>query len=457
MFEQRVYLYITPFFPSLGNWRGAYCYDFVRTLVRHLELSVGVGSSCAKAPEDKGWKVVVFKEGDGSDYELEVEKKNGGGDRKIIVHTFKARRLPSNIFPNLFARWNQRSFIRKVKEALTPLFDSSSQLQLLDAVEVCHCNTANYGIYALAMKKANPRCKTLLHHHDLASFGLNMGVLRHCWIYNMIQFPILRRMHEKIDCHVFISEASRRSFLAAPDASWTMYEDYKKQMRGLPYRPARIKGSVILHNGVDKDVFKVERVGGGGQRTDNSFIIGCVGNFQELKGQETLIRAVGLMVGVARGGTSSTGSRPRIKLRLVGSGARLDSCRRLAQELNAEAEFLREVSHEKLADFYRGLDLFVLPSWFEGFGCVYTEAHSCGVPFIACEGQGIEDILEVEERSPWLCRPGDAEDLAAKIEKAINSIAHLHFDTSHSQALQPLNEDQDIDALVGKFVKEIGL
>ena len=454
MFEQRVYLYITPFFPSLGNWRGAYCYDFVRALVRHLELSGGVGSSCAKVPEDKGWKVVVFKEGDGSDYELEVEKRSGGGDRKIIVHTFKARRLPSNIFPNLFARWNQRSFLRKVKEALTPLFDSSSQLQLLDAVEVCHCNTANYGIYALAMKKANPRCKTLLHHHDLASFGLNIGVLQHCWIYNMIQFPILRRMHEKIDCHVFISEASRRSFLAAPDASWTMYEDYKKQMRGLPYRPSRIKGSVILHNGVDKAVFKVGDMSWSGTKDVLSFVIGCVGNFQELKGQETLIRAVARVNEVE---VEKIGGRRRVKILFVGSGERLEACWRLAEELGVDAEFLREVSHEKLADFYRGLDLFVLPSWFEGFGCVYTEAHSCGVPFIACEGQGIEDILEVEERSPWLCRPGDAEDLAAKIKKAINSIAHLHFVTSHSQALQPLNEDQDIDALVGKFVKEIGL
>lgn len=453
MFEQRVYLYITPFFPSLGNWRGAYCYDFVRALVRHLELSVGVGSSCAKAPEDKGWKVVVFKEGDGSDYELEVEKRSGGGDRKIIVHTFKARRLPSNIFPNLFARWNQRSFLRKVKEALTPLFDSSSQLQLLDAVEVCHCNTANYGIYALAMKKANPRCKTLLHHHDLASFGLNMGVLRHCWIYNMIQFPILRRMHEKIDCHVFISEASRRSFLAAPDAGWTEFEDYQKQMRGLPYRPVKIQASVILHNGVDKSVFcRVEEDGGreNGRRCGRvDFVIGCVGNFQELKGQETLIRAVAR---VNEG--EKEGRRRTIRIVFVGSGERLEACKLLARELNVEAEFLREVSHEKLAVFYRGLDLFVLPSWFEGFGCVYTEAHACGVPFIACEGQGVADVLE-GKKSPWLCRPGDVEDLAAKIE---DYISRVEVERGRDiNEIQPLNEDQDIEKLVGKFVKEIGL
>lgn len=445
----KCYLYVTKFFPRPGDWRGAYCLDFVRALQRVLEVK--------RKGEGEQWKVLVFVEGDGSDYDVDG----------VQVHTFKTRYLPSNIFPFLFKRYNQKSFIEKVKVVC------QGQQWSLDDIAVCHAHTANFGVYCEALKRVNPKCKALLHHHDLASFGLNMGALRHCWLYNLIQFPILRRMHEKIDCHVFISEASRRSFLAAPDASWTEYADYRKQMRGLPYRSARIKGTVILHNGVNKDVFKVQRAcpsfakategEGGEQRSDNSFIIGCVGNFQELKGQETLIRAVGLLVGAARGGTSSTGSRPRIKLRLVGSGERLEACRRLAEELRVEAEFLREVSHEKLAEFYRGLDLFVLPSWFEGFGCVYTEAHACGVPFIACAGQGVSDILEVakvgegEEYSPWLCRPGNAEDLAEKIEKAINSIVHLNPDTLPSQTLQPLNENQDINSLVGTFVKELGL
>ena len=275
-----------------------------------------------------------------------------------------------------------------------------------------------------------------------------MGALRHCWFYNLIQFPLLRRLHERMDCHVFISEAARRSFLEAPDASWTMYADYKKQMRGLPYRPARIKDSVILHNGVDKGIFKVERVGEGGQRTDNSFIIGCVGNFQELKGQETLIRAVARVNEVE---VEKIGGRRRVEILFVGSGERLETCWRLAEELGVDAEFLREVSHEKLADFYRGLDLFVLPSTFEGFGCVYTEAHSCGVPFIACEGQGTDDIIPIEDRGKWLCKQNDPEDLARKIGDYISRVER----GEHVE--QRLNEDQDIDILVGKFAEEIGI
>lgn len=428
--DKKVYLYITPFFPSPTSWRGAYCLDFVKALKRALEV------------KDQGeqWKVVVFTEGDGSDYEVEGVK----------VYTFKAKYLPSNIFPFLFKRYNQKSFLSKVKEVLTPLFNFNSELQLFDKVEVCHCHTANFSVYAEAMKRANPKCRTLLHHHDLASFGLNFGRLRHCWIYNLIQFPILRKLHEKIDCHVFISEAARRSFLAAPDTSWTEYEDYKKQMRGLPYRSVKIKDSVILHNGVDKKIFsRVERV----ERVD--FVIGCVGNFSELKDQLGLIKALEIL------NTSvdlKSRPRPNIQVKFVGSGETLEECKRLAREQEEQFRstptpitytFLPEVPHEQLADFYRSLDLFVLPSSFEGFGCVYTEAHSCGVPFIACEGQGTDDIIPVEDRDKWLCKQRDPDDLARKIGDYISRVER------GERVEQRLNEDQDIDKLVEKFVEEL--
>lgn len=420
----KCYLYVTKFFPRPGDWRGAYCLDFVRALQRALEVK--------RKGEGEQWNVLVFVEGDGSDYDVDG----------VQVHTFKTRYLPSNIFPFLFKRYNQKSFIEKVKVVC------QGQQWSLDDIAVCHAHTANFGVYCEALKRVNPKCKTLLHHHDLQSFGLNMGALRHCWFYNLIQFPLLRRLHERMDCHVFISEAARRSFLAAPNASWTMYADYKKQMRGLPYRPARIKDSVILHNGVDKGIFKVERVGRGGQQTDNSFIIGCVGNFQELKGQETLIRAVARVNEVE---VEKIGGRRRVEILFVGSGERLETCWRLAEELGVDAEFLREVSHEKLADFYRGLDLFVLPSTFEGFGCVYTEAHSCGVPFIACEGQGTDDIIPIEDRGKWLCKQNDPEDLARKIGDYVSRVERGEC------VEQRLTENQDIDYLVGKFVRELGI
>ena len=425
MNNQHFYLYITPFFPTPTSWRGAYCYDFVVALQRQFRSR---NVEC---------RVVVMTEGDGSDYEIEGVK----------VYTFKTKRLPSNIFPFLFKHDNQRSFLKKVETVLHSTRNTLTS-NLFASVEVCHCHTANYGVYAEAMKRVNPSCKTLLHHHDLASFGLNMGALRHCWLYNLIEFPILRRMHEQIDCHVFISEASRQSFLSAPDTSWTAYEDYKKQMRGLPWRPVKIKDSLILHNGVDKKIFN-EGVEGRGTRAKDGrvFTIGCVGNFSRLKGQDVLMKAMARLA-------ASASLRLCVKIIFVGSGETLEECKRLAHEQEEKFRctptpltytFKSEVRHEKLADFYRSLDLFVLPSTFEGFGCVYTEAHACGVPFIACEGQGVDDLISADDRDQWLCKQRDPEDLARKIGDYISRVER------GEQVEQRLNEDQSIDSLVRRF------
>ena len=424
----KTYLYVTPFFPTPTSWRGAYSYDFIRALQRVLAAKKSAGG--------EKWRIVVLKEGKGADYEI-------GG---VSVYTFRALRMPSNIFPNLFARVNQRSFLTTVCRLGVNL----------DDVAVCHANVANYGIYPLAVKKANPSCMTILQHHDLQSFGLNMGVLCHCWLYNLIQFLVLRAMHEKIDVHVFISEASRRSFLMAPDTSWTQYPHYKKQMRWLPWRPVKIENSVILHNGVDRSIFTP---GDSGDRDtipieNRKFVIGCVGNFQVLKDQKTLVEAVGILM---RKGKCAQIWRGGLKVIFVGSGETLAVCKAEAEKLHAmslhwlEFEFMEEMPHEKLVCFYRGLDLFVLPSWFEGFGCVCVEAYSSGVPFITCEGQGLDDLFYTEDRDRWLCKQRDPDDLAHKIDDCICSLA------AGRMFEQRLAKDLDIDVLVGDFVKELDL
>ena len=398
------YVIVTPYFPSLGDWRGAYCLDFVKALERKLGAA-------------GGWKVDVFTEGRVDDYEVDGVK----------VHVFPARRLPSNVMPQLFARANQRSFMDALRRAGIAAGD----------VAVCHAHVANYGIYALAVKAENARCRTLLHHHCLQSFGLNGGRLRGLWPYNAVQFALLRRMHEAIDVHVFISDLARQSFLAAPDASWTDYEDYRRQMRGLGLcRPAKVRDTIVLHNGVDKRMFNV-----GEKKPHEGFVIGCVGNFLDMKGQMSLLEAVGLL-GTGNG-ERGTGNGD-VKVVFVGSGKERGKCERYAREKGIDAEFRDEVRHEDLPDFYRGLDLFALPSFFEGFGCVYTEAHSCGVPFIACERQGIGEVLPPEERGRWLCRPRDAGDLARKIQGYMEN-----------RWVQNLSEDQDIDKLVGAFVDRL--
>ena len=108
--------------------------------------------------------------------------------------------------------------------------------------------------------------------------------------------------------------------------------------------------------------------------------------------------------------------------------------------------FLPEMRHEKLPEFYQSIHLFVLPSVFEGFGCVYTEAWACGTPFIGCKGQGIEDVLDDDGRAMWLAAAFDADDLAEKILFYMNN-----------RPIQLLACEIDILRLCKRFIGEVNL
>ena len=396
------YLYITPFFPSPISWQGAYCFDFIKALKRtHPRL-----------------RIEVFMPGEGGDYDIDG----------IKVWRFKERILYGFVFPFLFRESNEHNFLMAVRRSGIDV----------NEVVVCHGNTARMAIYPLAIKRQNPQCKTLLHHHDLASFGLNLGILHRCAFYNYLLFKKLSTLHEQIDCHVFISEASKRSFLLAPNTDWTVYNDYKTQMRGPKFfncRTVKIKNSVILHNGVDVEIFKSQSK----QSARNGFVIGCIGNFDVLKDQITLLKAIDII-------NKKIQRKDVIKIVFIGNGLQRVKCEVYAKEFGIDAEFRSEVRHKELSSFYHEIDLFVLPSYFEGFGCVYTEAWASGVPFIACEGQGIEDMIPTKDKDKWLCKPMDAEDLAKKI-----------MGYMENRWEQKLCGSIDINDLVEGFCNQIGI
>lgn len=390
-----IYLVVTPFFPSPETWRGAPCYDFVRALMRMGRYDVR-----------------VFVPGRGADYDYQG----------VHVYRFPVKMLPSAVLPFLFAEYNRRSFLRKVASVGVDL----------ERVVVCHGHTAAFGIYPLAVKAKNPRCLTLLHHHDPASFGLHNGRLKFVWLHKVINFFLLRWLHETIDLHVFISEVVRKSFLAVPDASWTVYEERKRELRGLGrFRGVRMKAGMLLHNGVETRIFYPQT-----ERHTGGFLIGCVANFVDWKDQITLLRALDLL----------RDRLPELRICFIGSGAYLSACKAFVAErgLARRVTFETEGDHTLLPDFYRSIDLFVLPSYFEGFGCVFTEAWSCGTPFITCKGQGMDDFIPESERDLWLCNPMDPRDLAEKIAAFFQK-----------RPIQHLASPVDIDVLVPRFLDEV--
>jgi glycosyltransferase involved in cell wall biosynthesis len=105
---------------------------------------------------------------------------------------------------------------------------------------------------------------------------------------------------------------------------------------------------------------------------------------------------------------------------VVGDGPLLEDLRGSAAEagLADAVHFLGRRTHDEVLALMARAELFVLPSWDEAFGLVYTEAMIQETPIIACRGEGVEDFI-ADGESGYLVAPRDAAALAAVIGSAL--------------------------------------
>jgi len=81
---------------------------------------------------------------------------------------------------------------------------------------------------------------------------------------------------------------------------------------------------------------------------------------------------------------------PNARLLIVGSGEKADLIRSILREelVRAMVHMESDVPHQRLADWYRAMNLFVMPSRYENFSNAILEALACGVPFLASDVGG---------------------------------------------------------------------
>ena len=97
---------------------------------------------------------------------------------------------------------------------------------------------------------------------------------------------------------------------------------------------------------------------------------------------------------------------------IIGDGEQKNRLMDAAQRLGVadKVHFVGRLPQDETLAWMKHCDLFVLPSWMEGFGIVYIEAMSFGKTVIACQGEGIEDIVR-DGVNGVLVRPKDGDHL----------------------------------------------
>jgi glycosyltransferase involved in cell wall biosynthesis len=89
--------------------------------------------------------------------------------------------------------------------------------------------------------------------------------------------------------------------------------------------------------------------------------------------------------------------------------------------LGRRVTFVGRVEEKDLPSYYTASDFLVLPSVTRGeaFGLVLLEAMASGRPVVASNLPGVRSII-TPGMNGLLCRPGDAQDLAAKIRAMLD-------------------------------------
>jgi glycosyltransferase involved in cell wall biosynthesis len=71
--------------------------------------------------------------------------------------------------------------------------------------------------------------------------------------------------------------------------------------------------------------------------------------------------------------------------------------------------------HGELPGLFAECDVFVFPSFFEGFALVLLEAMASGLPIVATDATAAPDLI-TEGREGFVLAPGDRDALAAKMQ-----------------------------------------
>ena len=92
--------------------------------------------------------------------------------------------------------------------------------------------------------------------------------------------------------------------------------------------------------------------------------------------------------------------------------------------LDDKVFFRGKIINEKLREYYSSADLFIMTSininnYFEGFGLVFLEANTKGVPCIGSVNSGCQEAI-LNGKTGYVVDPYDSKGIAGKIDLILN-------------------------------------
>ncbi len=166
---------------------------------------------------------------------------------------------------------------------------------------------------------------------------------------------------------------------------------------------------------------------------DDDIVMIFVGNEFKRKGLETTLEAMTLL------------KESRLKL-LVAGKADPSYFRKRAEVLGVNEQVSFIGSRSDLNFQYGASDLLVLPTQYEAFGLVITEAMAAGLPVVVSKDAGASELIEPDKEGILLTDPKDSKELADGIAKLFDKQTRQQMGYAARQKALQYTWDEVADA-----------
>lgn len=146
-------------------------------------------------------------------------------------------------------------------------------------------------------------------------------------------------------------------------------------LKELAQKTAPAQEFIVINNGVDVKQFQPHS----DKNINRKVKLISIGRLVEQKGYIYLLEAIKNM--------------ENVELALVGDGNLMGRLKAMAEKKNINVTFLGMIEHDRVADYLREANIFVLPSLNEGMSNAILEAMACGLPIIATDTGGSRELI----------------------------------------------------------------
>ena len=268
--------------------------------------------------------------------------------------------------------------------------------QLLDSqkFDVVHTHGGTAGFWGRLVAASSKKRPAIIHtYHGLHYLNISgLGI-------KLIAQKIKRYIFSKID--QFLLNYTDQIICVCRS-------DYEKAIAAKVATPSKTS---IVYNGIEIDQFSKPLDKESARRifniAPNEFVFGNVGRLHEQKGHKYLLEAFAKVT-------------DRARLLIIGDGDLRQELVALAEKLQICDRIVFLGGRSDVREFLSAIDVFVMPSLWEGQPIALLEALAIGKPCIATSVDGIPEII-TNNVSGYLVKPKNVEELSKMMDFAIQN------------------------------------